>query len=61
MWAAEDNSHLAMSLGLRVLLAKRGDVGDDAPTACGGPCDAATGPTTFDRSIMFDVTIAVGR
>jgi hypothetical protein len=60
-WGAERRAHGAISAGVRILLAKRGDVGDGAPAACGGPCEAPTGPTTFDRSIMVDVTLAFGR
>jgi hypothetical protein len=58
--SAENGRHLGATLGARVLLSGRNDVTGDEPVFCGGPCDHATGPTTVDRSIMFDLTFHFG-
>ena len=55
-----DKQHVGMSVGLRVLLARRDDVGRDAQIGCGGPCNVATTPTGTDRSFMLDVTMHFG-
>jgi len=52
--------HGGISLGLRITLARRNDVAN-APDACGGPCDAPTPPTGWDRSFLFDATVMFGR
>lgn len=59
-WTAGESKHFGTTLGLRVLLARRSDLPDDAPVACGGPCDMATRPTGLDRSLMFDFAVHFG-
>jgi hypothetical protein len=59
-WGATTRKHFGTTLGLRVLLSPRSDVPDNAPVACGGPCDMATRPTGLDRSFMFDVAFHFG-
>ncbi len=60
MWGSGKERHGGLSLGLRVNLARREDTAN-APVACGGPCDAPTRPTGWDRSFLFDVTVMFGR
>lgn len=60
LWGAGDRQHGGGSVGLRVTLAPRDDV-EGAPPACGGPCDAATPPTGWDRSFLLDLTMHFGR
>jgi hypothetical protein len=59
-WGAGRREHGGFSVGLRVHLAHRSDVGL-GPPACGGPCDAPTRPTSFDRSFLFDMTLLFGK
>ena len=53
-----DDKHCGMSFGFRVTLARR-DNATGMPT-CAGPCDTATPPSGWDRSIVFDMTLLFG-
>ena len=56
----EGRGHGGATLGVHVLLARRGDVSGDEPATCTGPCDTATGPTTIDRAISGEFTFHFG-
>ena len=51
--------HSGITAGLRITIAPRTDDAN-APPACGGPCDTATPPASFDRSFLFDLTVPFG-
>lgn len=51
--------HSGITAGLRITIAPRNDHAN-APPACGGPCDTATPPASFDRSFLFDLTVPFG-
>lgn len=59
-WSGGNRKHFGSTLGLRILLSRRSDVPDNAPVACGGPCDMATRPTGIDRSFMMDFALHFG-
>jgi hypothetical protein len=52
--------HGGLGIGLRMMFTPRTDV-EGAMPACGGPCDHASGPTGWDRSFLFDITVTFGR
>lgn len=51
--------HAGITAGLRITIAPRAD-SSSGPPGCGGPCDTATPPASFDRSFLFDVTVPFG-
>jgi hypothetical protein len=59
-WLLGDKQHGALSAGIRITIAPRGDVAG-APIACAGPCDQATSPTGWDRSFLFDLKLSFGK
>lgn len=61
MWGAGRHKHGGLSMGVRVQLSPRNDVNAGAPSTCAGPCDYATPPSKWDRSILFDMTVHFGR
>lgn len=58
MFGKSDDKHGGMTIGFRVLLARR-DNATGMPS-CAGPCDTATTPSGWDRSIVFDMTLLFG-
>lgn len=48
-----------MTCALYLVYAKRVD--GIQPVACAGPCDMATRPSSYDRSIVFDTSIPFGK
>ncbi len=52
--------HAGLGVGLRMMFTPRTDV-DAALPACGGPCDHASGPSGWDRSFLFDLTVTFGQ
>ncbi len=60
VWGQSERKHGGLSIGVRIALAPRDDVAH-AAVACGGPCDAATTPTGWDRSVLFDMTAMFGK
>jgi hypothetical protein len=56
-----EDRHWGLTAGLRVSVARRDQNRAMEPTAtCAGPCDTATAPSTWDRSIMFDMAFNFG-
>ncbi|MBA3459889.1 MAG: hypothetical protein H0T46_08005 [Deltaproteobacteria bacterium] len=53
------NKHAGFGIALRVLVSRRNDTAG-AMAVCGGPCDAATAPSGFDRSFLFDLSVPFG-
>ena len=60
VWGRDDDRHGGLSMGLRMTLARRDDVAG-AAAVCSAPCDMATTPTGWDRSILFDLTLIFGK
>ena len=58
MYGQGDHKHGGLTIGFRVTLARR-DNASGVPI-CAGPCDMATAPSGWDRSIMFDMTLLFG-
>ncbi len=58
MFGLGDTKHGGMSAGFRVTLARRNNA--SGPPICAGPCDMATAPSGWDRSITFDLTMLFG-
>ena len=52
--------HWGVTIAMRLAFSRRSDVPEDAPIACGGPCDMATKPTGIDRSFMIDSAFHFG-
>ncbi len=58
MFGRGNHRHGGMSAGFRVTLAHRNNA--SGPPSCAGPCDMATAPSGWDRSITFDLTMLFG-
>ena len=58
MFGRGDTKHGGMTAGFRVTLAPRNNA--SGPSICAGPCDMATAPSGWDRSLTFDLTMIFG-
>ena len=52
--------HTGVTAGLRITIAPRDVSAPAHAPSCGGPCDTATPPASFDRSFLFDITVPFG-